>query len=154
MMKGDVMLYGRFQHNIDAKGRLFVPAKLREKLGIVFIAAAVMDHCVCLYSMEEWEKLQEGLAQMPMTKARKRQRYLSVNKPFGFDKCDLLLGGQLARLETARVRLADYLAGRISRIEELEADRLPYDGTVPGKYALHWRKYDHIATPHIQKFWT
>ena len=73
------MLYGRFQHNIDAKGRLFVPAKLREKLGVVFIAAAVMDHCVCLYSMEEWEKLQEGLAQMPMTKARKLQRYLSAN---------------------------------------------------------------------------
>ena len=73
------MLYGRFEHNIDAKGRLFVPAKLREKLGLSFIAAAVMDHCVCLYSVEEWEKLQEGLAQMPMTKARKLQRYLSAN---------------------------------------------------------------------------
>ena len=73
------MLYGRFQHNIDAKGRLFVPAKLRDKLGSLFIAAAVMDHCVCLYSMEEWEKLQEGLAQKPMTQARKLQRYLSAN---------------------------------------------------------------------------
>ena len=73
------MLYGRYQHNIDAKGRLFVPAKLREKLGVVFIAAAVMDHCVCLYSMDEWEKLQAGLSEMPMTKARKLQRYLSAN---------------------------------------------------------------------------
>lgn len=73
------MLYGKFQHNIDAKGRLFVPAKLRDKLGSAFIAAAVMDHCVCLYSTEEWEKLQEGLAQMPLTKARKLQRYLSAN---------------------------------------------------------------------------
>ena len=73
------MLYGRYQHNIDAKGRLFVPAKLREKLGDAFIAAAVMDHCVSLYSLEEWDKLQEGLAAMPMTKARKLQRYLSAN---------------------------------------------------------------------------
>lgn len=73
------MLYGRFQHNIDAKGRMFVPAKLRDKLGSLFIAAAVMDHCVCLYSMDEWEKLQEGLAQKPMTQARKLQRYLSAN---------------------------------------------------------------------------
>ena len=73
------MLYGRFQHNIDAKGRLFVPAKLRDKLGMSFIAAAVMDHCVCLYSAEEWDKLLDGLAQMPMTKARKLQRYLSAN---------------------------------------------------------------------------
>ena len=73
------MLYGRFQHNIDAKGRIFVPAKLREKLGDGFIAAAVMDHCISLYSLEEWDKLQEGLAAMPMTKARKLQRYLSAN---------------------------------------------------------------------------
>ena len=73
------MLYGRYQHNIDAKGRLFVPAKLREKLGEAFIAAAVTDHCISLYSLEEWDKLQEGLAAMPMTKARKLQRYLSAN---------------------------------------------------------------------------
>lgn len=73
------MLYGKFQHNIDAKGRLFVPAKLREKLGEGFIAAAVMDHCVCLYSVEEWDKLLDGLSQMPLTKSRKLQRYLSAN---------------------------------------------------------------------------
>ena len=73
------MLYGRFQHNIDAKGRIFVPAKLRKELGDSFIAAAVLDHCVSLYSLEEWDKLQEKLADMPMTKARKLQRYLSAN---------------------------------------------------------------------------
>lgn len=73
------MLYGRYQHNIDAKGRIFVPAKLREKLGDTFIAAAVMDHCVSLYSMEEWDKLLEGLSETPMTQARKLLRYLSAN---------------------------------------------------------------------------
>lgn len=98
-------------------------------------------------------EIPEILADMRELNRVQRQRYLSVNKPFGFDKCDLLLGGQMARLETARVRLTDYLEGRIPVIEELAADRLPYDGTEPGKYALHWRKYDHIATPHIQKFW-
>ncbi len=73
------MLYGRYQHNIDAKGRIFVPAKLREKLGETFIAAAVMDHCVSLYSMEEWDKLIEGLSATPMTQARKLLRYISTN---------------------------------------------------------------------------
>lgn len=72
-------MLGRYQHNIDAKGRIFVPAKLRSQLGETFIAAAVMDHCVCLYSEEEWNKLQEGLSAMPMTKARRLQRYLSAN---------------------------------------------------------------------------
>lgn len=73
------MLYGRYQHNIDAKGRIFVPAKLREKLGDSFIAAAVMDRCISLYSMEEWDKLLEGLSETPMTQARKLLRYLSAN---------------------------------------------------------------------------
>lgn len=72
-------MVGRYQHSLDAKGRIAVPAKLRAELGETFIAAAVMDHCVCLYAAEEWEKLQEGLSAMPMTKARKLQRYLSAN---------------------------------------------------------------------------
>lgn len=74
-----MMLYGRYQHTIDAKGRMFVPAKLRDKLGDEFIAAAVMDKCVCLYSMEEWEHLMEKLMEKPMTEARDLQRYVSSN---------------------------------------------------------------------------
>ena len=70
---------GRFQHNIDVKGRIFVPAKLREKLGDSFIAAAVLDNCICLYSADEWDKLISGLSDMPMTKSRKLLRYLSSN---------------------------------------------------------------------------
>lgn len=46
----------------------------------LYLPAAVMDHCISLYSLEEWDKLQEGLAAMPMTKARKLQRYLSCQR--------------------------------------------------------------------------
>lgn len=31
------MLMGEFQHNLDAKGRLFMPVKLREALGTSFV---------------------------------------------------------------------------------------------------------------------
>mgnify|MGYP002563577400 CR=1 FL=1 len=70
--------FTRIGGSAEAEGRPVTEADL-EKLGDAFIAAAVMDHCVCLYSMEEWDKLQQGLAEMPMTKARKLQRYLSAN---------------------------------------------------------------------------
>ena len=73
------MLKGRYQHNIDAKGRIFVPAKLRERLGDEFIAAAVLDRCICLYSTEEWDKLLNGFAEMPLTKSRGLLRTLSAN---------------------------------------------------------------------------
>ena len=76
MTKG---FYGRYQHTVDAKGRVFVPVKLRDKLGSEFIAAAVMDHCISLYSFEEWDKLMEGVNAMPLTKARDLQRTLSSN---------------------------------------------------------------------------
>lgn len=74
-----MMMYGRYQHSVDAKGRMIVPAKLREKLGDSFIAAAIMDKCVCLYSLEEWERLMEKLMEKPMTEARDLQRYVSSN---------------------------------------------------------------------------
>ncbi len=68
------MMYGRFEHNMDAKGRIFVPVKLREKLGDTFIAASLLDRCVTLYSLEEWEGLLEKLTAAPMAETRKLLR--------------------------------------------------------------------------------
>ena len=69
-----MMMYGRFEHNIDAKGRIFIPVKLREKLGETFIAATVLDHCVSLYSMEDWDNLLEKIASGSMVETRKLMR--------------------------------------------------------------------------------
>lgn len=68
------MLYGRFEYNIDAKGRIFIPVKLREKLGSSFIAATVLDPCVSLYSAEEWDSLLKKLTSAPMAETRKLLR--------------------------------------------------------------------------------
>lgn len=68
------MLYGRFEYTVDAKGRIFVPVKLREKLGTSFVAATVLDPCVSLYSAEEWESLLEKLSSAPMAETRKLLR--------------------------------------------------------------------------------
>ena len=37
------MFMGEFQHNIDAKGRMIVPAKFRQELGERFIVTRGLD---------------------------------------------------------------------------------------------------------------
>ncbi|MBQ3134140.1 MAG: division/cell wall cluster transcriptional repressor MraZ [Clostridia bacterium] len=70
-------MLGKHRHNVDTKGRMFVPAKFRAELGEAFVAAAVMDHCICLYSAEEWGARMAKLSDQPMTeKVRKLSRLL------------------------------------------------------------------------------
>lgn len=68
------MLIGSYQHNIDAKGRVFVPVKLREDLGERFVVTKGLDGCLWGYSEEEWEKIAQNLIAQPF-KARDVQRF-------------------------------------------------------------------------------
>ena len=70
------MLTGEFRHSIDAKNRMFVPAKLREELGEHFVIFKGLDNCINVYSQEKWNAFEEQLAALP-SKARKVQRFLS-----------------------------------------------------------------------------
>ena len=49
-------------------------------------------------------------------------------KPFGWEGCDMILGGVEARVKSAISRLEDYLQGRTEALPELEAQRLYYNG--------------------------
>lgn len=70
------MFMGQYNHTIDAKGRVFVPAKFREQLGEDFVVTMGMDGCLFLYPNEQWEKFAEQLKALPGTKeARQLQRY-------------------------------------------------------------------------------
>ena len=62
---------GEYQHSLDSKGRLFMPAKLRDELGEVFFITISMDRCLCAYSAESWKNLSERVSAMPYVKQRK-----------------------------------------------------------------------------------
>lgn len=48
---------GKYAHNIDAKGRLFIPAKLREELGGKnFHLIIGQDNCLSVFSDESWKE--------------------------------------------------------------------------------------------------
>ena len=54
-----VMLMGEYNHTIDAKGRLIVPAKFREVLGDEFVVTKGLDNCLFVYPNDEWQKFEE-----------------------------------------------------------------------------------------------
>lgn len=59
---------GEYQHSIDAKGRLIIPAKFREHLTEGFVITRGLDNCLFGYPILEWRKLEEKLKQLPVTK--------------------------------------------------------------------------------------
>ncbi len=72
------MLYGGYQHNIDKKGRVFIPSKLRDELGESFIICRGIygKRCLCVYSLSEWDKLVEKIGTLPSTKSSGVKRFL------------------------------------------------------------------------------
>ena len=59
---------GEYQHSLDAKGRLFIPARLREELGSEFYVAISMDKCLNAYSLENWQKFMDKIDSMSYVK--------------------------------------------------------------------------------------
>lgn len=55
------MLTGEFRHTLDAKGRVFVPAKFRADLGQNLVVAKTFGKFLVMYSESEWENFMEKL---------------------------------------------------------------------------------------------
>ena len=62
---------GEYEHNLDAKGRLFIPARMRDELGEVFYVTLSMDKCLSAYSGESWQNFSDKVNAMPYVKQRK-----------------------------------------------------------------------------------
>jgi MraZ protein len=66
------MFIGEYSHNLDAKGRLAVPAKFRDKLKEGAVVTRGLDNCLFLYTKEEWEKSAQKLANLPTSQSKAR----------------------------------------------------------------------------------
>ena len=62
---------GQFSHNIDAKGRLFIPASLRKELGQTFHVTVGQDHCLSVYSDESWAAFMARLKELSYNEVKK-----------------------------------------------------------------------------------
>ena len=66
------MLIGEFEHSLDAKGRLIMPAKIREDIGDKFIITKGLDGCLFGFSKKEWDNFEEKLKTLPLTNKNAR----------------------------------------------------------------------------------
>ncbi|MBI3638228.1 division/cell wall cluster transcriptional repressor MraZ [Candidatus Wolfebacteria bacterium] len=66
------MFIGEFQHNLDTKGRLAMPAKFRNKLSGNVIITRGLDKCLFVFTAKEWEILAQKLISLPLAQANSR----------------------------------------------------------------------------------
>jgi len=66
------MLIGEYQHGLDTKGRLFMPAKFRDEIGDKFIITKGLDDCLFVFSLKEWGVLEKKLREVPFTNQKGR----------------------------------------------------------------------------------
>jgi MraZ protein len=76
------MLFGEYEHTIDEKHRVTLPARFRDVLAQGVVATRGLDRCVVLYTGESWDTLVEQRLEDldPFSKeGRQLQRYMFSN---------------------------------------------------------------------------
>ena len=61
------MLIGEYEHTLDAKGRVSMPAKLRRDMGEAFVVTKGLDGCLFAFSLEEWSNFENKLKALPLS---------------------------------------------------------------------------------------
>ncbi len=112
------MFMGEYNHSIDVKGRIIVPAKFREDLGEEFVVTLGLDGCLFLYPDSEWREFVEQLKHLPGNRqARQLQRYFLA----GATTCEIDKQGRIlipAKLrEHAKLEKEVVFVGVLGKIE-------------------------------------
>jgi len=130
-----VAFMGTFQHTLDEKGRLPLPARYRDLFSPAFVLTRGLEGCLSVYTLEVWGKVLERLPQEPFAKAESR----SFTRVFLAGAIESMLDRQ------GRVLIPDYLiehaglsrekecvfVGALDHLEIWDRDR--------------WRKYEEEA---------
>ena len=84
------MLMGTYSHSLDPKGRLIIPARLREELGDDFIITKNLDYCLAVYPKEAWERFIQKIEELPKISSeparRLRRFYFGTSMTMEVDK--------------------------------------------------------------------
>ena len=135
------MFMGEYNHNLDAKNRLMLPAKLREGISEEgFVLTRGLDNCLFLFPMDEWKIFEEKIKTLSVTKkdARAFVRFIfsgAVNdildkqgrltipenlKEYGKIDKEVVISGALNRIEIwSKEVWSEYIKGAEESFEEI-----------------------------------
>lgn len=68
---------GMYQHSLDSKGRIFIPAKLRDELGDVLYITISMEKCLNLYGKDAWDAFCNRVNAMTYIQQRKMRAFFA-----------------------------------------------------------------------------
>ena len=117
------MFYGEFEHSIDRKGRLILPAKFREVAKNQFVekffVTRGLDKCLFMFSEEEWRSQENKFKSMSFTKQQSRifnRLLFSGAVEIAFDKQGRVLIPQYLK-DFAQIKKDVIIVGVSNRIE-------------------------------------
>jgi len=117
------MFYGEFEHSIDRKGRLILPAKFREVAKAQFVekffVTRGLDKCLFMFSEEEWRSQENKFKTMSFTKQQSRtfnRLLFSGAQEVAFDKQGRILLPQYLK-DFADIKKDVMIVGVSNRIE-------------------------------------
>ena len=97
------MFYGEYEHTLDNKGRVIIPAKFRELLKENYVEKFYitrgLDQCLFVFTEEGWKSQEKKFREMPFTKGEARQ----FNRLYFSGACDVVCDKQ------GRILIPDYL---------------------------------------------
>lgn len=113
------MFTGEYRHSVDSKNRLSIPSKFRERLGDVFYITKGLDHCLFVFSEEEWQNFEAKLKALPLSNNAARAFARSFFA--GATECELDKQGRVVIPQNLRshanIDKEVYVNGAGSRIE-------------------------------------
>ncbi len=113
------MLLGEYQHSLDEKGRLIIPAKFREDLGENFVVTRGLDNCLFAYPLSQWKTIEEKVKELPTSQAETRafvRMFFSGAVEVELDKQGRIVIPQQLR-EHAHIERDTYVIGVSTKVE-------------------------------------
>lgn len=113
------MFLGEFQHTVDDKGRLAIPAKFRPALVDGLVVTRGLDRCLYVWTLEQWQELAQKLAKLPVMQSDARRvarHFFSGAVDSKLDKLGRVVLPQFLR-EYAALRDEVVVVGVYGRIE-------------------------------------